>query len=81
MLISVVLGVAAKGGVNPVYPVLGVSLGASMAFLLPISTPPNSIVYGTGKIPLMNMVKSGLILDCLSIIVVFLWILVLKIFF
>lgn len=81
MLIPVVIGVAAKGGFNPIYPVLGVSLGASMAFFLPISTPPNSIVYGTGKIPLINMIKSGFILDCLSIIVVFLWILVLKIFF
>lgn len=80
MLIPVVLGVTAKGGFNPLYPVLGVSLGASMAFLLPISTPPNSIVYGTGNIPLMNMVKVGFILDCLSIIVIFLWILLLKIF-
>jgi len=79
MLIPVVIGVAEKGGFNPVYPVLAVSLGASMAFLLPISTPPNSIVYGTGQIPLMNMVKCGFILDCLSIFVVSLWIMGLKI--
>lgn len=78
MFIPVVIGVAVKGGFNPVFPVLGVSLGASMAFLLPISTPPNSIVYGTGKIPLMNMVKCGFILDCLSIIVVTLWILLMQ---
>lgn len=81
MMIPVVIGVAAKGGYNPIYPVLGVSLGASMAFLFPISTPPNSIVYGAGKILLMNMVKCGFILDCLSIIIVFLWVLVLRIFF
>ncbi len=78
MLIPVVIGVAEKGGFNPVYPVVGVSIGASMAFLLPISTPPNSIVYGTGKIPLMNMIKSGFVLDCLSIITTTLWIVILK---
>jgi sodium-dependent dicarboxylate transporter 2/3/5 len=81
MLIPIVIGIAIKGGLNVVYPVFGASLGASMAFLLPVSTPPNSIVYGTGKIPLMNMVKCGFILDCLSIIIIFLWILALKIFF
>ncbi len=81
MLIPVVIGIAERGGFNPVYPVLGISIGASMAFLLPISTPPNSIVYGTGKVPLMSMVKSGFILDCLSIIIITLWIVLLKQFF
>lgn len=78
MLIPLVIGVAKAGGFSPFLPVYGACLGASMAFLLPISTPPNSIVYGTGKIPLMQMVRVGFILDCMSIIVINLWILLLR---
>lgn len=80
MLIPIVIGISSQGGIDPLYPVMGVALGTSMAFLLPISTPPNSIVYGTGKIPLMNMVKCGFILDCMSIILITLYLVLLKLF-
>jgi len=80
MLIPLVIAVAKTANLNPLYPVIGVTLGASMAFLLPISTPPNSIVYGTGRIQLMDMVKSGLILDCISVVIISLWILLVRAF-
>jgi sodium-dependent dicarboxylate transporter 2/3/5 len=41
-----------------------------MAFMLPISTPPNAIVYGTGLVPLTFMLRVGVILDALSFFVI-----------
>jgi sodium-dependent dicarboxylate transporter 2/3/5 len=38
-------------------------LGASFGFMLPISTPPNAIIYGSGLVPLRDMVRSGIWLD------------------
>jgi sodium:sulfate symporter-like transmembrane protein len=44
-------------------PALGAALGASFGFMLPISTPPNAIVYGSGLVPLREMVRAGALLD------------------
>lgn len=44
-------------------PALGAALGASFGFMLPVSTPPNAIVYGSGLVPLPEMVRSGIVLD------------------
>ena len=72
MLVPVILSIAMAAGVNPVPPAIGVTLGASMAFVLPVSTPPNAIVYGSGMVPILTMVKTGIILDviCFFIILV-----------
>ncbi len=63
MAIPVAISVATAAGVNPLLPALGACLGASCGFMLPISTPPNAVVYGSGKIPLMAMVRIGIFLD------------------
>lgn len=65
-LCPILLAIATSAGVNPVPPIVGVCLGASMAFMLPVSTPSNAIVYGTGRVPLPVMVLSGVLLDILS---------------
>lgn len=66
MLVPLVAAIAKELGVPLAPPVLAVTLGASMAFMLPISTPPNAIVYGTGRVPLADMVRVGVLLDVLS---------------
>jgi sodium-dependent dicarboxylate transporter 2/3/5 len=38
--------------------------------MLPISTPPNAIVYGTGRVPITDMIKCGFLLDVLSVAIV-----------
>jgi sodium-dependent dicarboxylate transporter 2/3/5 len=78
LLLPIVITVAKNGGFSPFLPAYGVCLGASMSFTFPISTPPNAIVYGTGKVPLMEMIKSGALLDVASIVLVNLWLRVLK---
>ncbi|HLF76227.1 MAG TPA: DASS family sodium-coupled anion symporter [Dehalococcoidia bacterium] len=62
-VIPIFIAISASTGVSPVPPVLGAALGASFGFMLPISTPPNAIVYGSGLVPLREMVRSGIWLD------------------
>jgi sodium-dependent dicarboxylate transporter 2/3/5 len=72
MLVPTIIAVAAGGGMNPIPPVLGATLGASFGFMLPVSTPPNAIVYGTGLIPLREMMAAGLRLDVAGAVLIWL---------
>ncbi len=66
MLVPVVISIAATAGVSPIPPTLGVCFGASLAFMMPVSTPPNAIVYGTGFVPLPNMLRVGVFLNVIG---------------
>ncbi|MEM6956917.1 MAG: SLC13 family permease [Myxococcota bacterium] len=66
MLVPLVIAIADELGVSPVPPALAVGLAASCAFVLPIATGPNAIVYGTGVIPLRTMMRTGLVLNVVS---------------
>jgi sodium-dependent dicarboxylate transporter 2/3/5 len=70
MLVPVALAISQAAGVSPVPPVLAVAFGASMAFMLPISTPPNAIVYGSGLVPITAMIRCGLLLDVVSFAII-----------
>ena len=52
--------------------VFGVGIAANCAFMLPVATPPNALVYGTGYIGQKDMMKTGMILNIFSIFIVFL---------
>jgi len=66
-----VLGSAAQElGVPPLLLLLPATLGASCAFMMPVATPPNAIVYGSGRVPIGAMVKAGIVLNIVSIILV-----------
>ena len=71
-IVPVAIGLALGADVNPIPPALGAALGASMGFMLPISTPPNAIVYSSGLVPTKEMMKSGLFLDVIGIVVIWL---------
>ena len=71
MLVPIMIAVAQGAGVSALPPAIGVCLGASMAFMLPVSTPSNAIVYGSGLVPITSMIRAGVVLDILSFIVVF----------
>ena len=59
MIVPVAIAVAAAAGIDPLAPAFAATLGASMGFMMPISTPPNAIVYGSGHVPLTAMMRYG----------------------
>lgn len=70
MVVPVVISIARAAGVDPLEPALGATLAASLGFMLPVSTPCNAIVYGSGYIPLGRMIRWGLALDLAGIVVI-----------
>jgi len=70
MVVPVVISIAVAQGVDPFVPALGATMAASLGFMLPVSTPCNAIVYGSGYVPLMRMVRYGVILDLIGIVVI-----------
>jgi sodium-dependent dicarboxylate transporter 2/3/5 len=63
MIVPVAIAVAQSAGVDPLLPAVGATLGASMGFMMPISTAPNAIVYSSGFVPITKMMKYGFVLD------------------
>jgi sodium-dependent dicarboxylate transporter 2/3/5 len=70
MLIPAVIAMAQSADVNPVPPALGACLGASFGFMLPVSTPPNAIVYGSGLVPIPKMIRAGVLFDLCGFVVI-----------
>jgi sodium-dependent dicarboxylate transporter 2/3/5 len=70
MLVPVVISLAQARAVAPTIPAIGACIGASLAFMLPISTPPNAIVYGTGLVPIGRMLTTGILLDLVGFVIV-----------
>jgi sodium-dependent dicarboxylate transporter 2/3/5 len=66
MIVPIAIAVAQAAGVRPLEPALGATLGASMGFMMPISTPPNAIVYSSGYVPIGQMMRHGLMLDVVA---------------
>jgi sodium-dependent dicarboxylate transporter 2/3/5 len=71
MLIPLVIAIAAELEVSPIPPALAVALAASCAFMLPIATGPNAVVYGTGRVDQPTMIRTGVVLNLASAVVVF----------
>ncbi len=72
IFIPVVFGIATNLGMNPVLLAMPVTLGASMAFMFPVSTPPNAIVFSSGHMKVKDMMRAGIVLNLLSVLVIYL---------
>jgi solute carrier family 13 (sodium-dependent dicarboxylate transporter), member 2/3/5 len=70
MIVPVAIAVAVQAGVSPILPALAATLGASMGFMMPISTAPNAIVYSSGYIPITQMMRFGVALDIVGFLVI-----------
>ncbi len=68
MLLPILASVAIKLDLHPLGIMVGATLAASCAFMLPVATPPNAVVFGSGYLKIKDMVKAGLWLNVLSII-------------
>ena len=72
IFVPVVFGIAEGAGINPVYLALPVTFAASCAFMMPISTPPNAILFASGYIKMKDMIRTGLLLNLFSLAIIFL---------
>ncbi|WP_424411579.1 DASS family sodium-coupled anion symporter [Pasteurella sp. PK-2025] len=70
LLVPIFISIAQSLGVPELGLALIIGLGASCAFMLPVATPPNAIVFGTGEVKQREMVKAGVILNIVSIFVI-----------
>ncbi|MBK6405742.1 MAG: SLC13/DASS family transporter [Holophagales bacterium] len=70
MLIPLAIASAQAAGASPLEPALGCALGCSMAFMLPVATPPNAIVYGSGLVPIGTMVRAGIWMNVAACVVI-----------
>jgi sodium-dependent dicarboxylate transporter 2/3/5 len=63
MLMPIMAALGAAIGVNPIAIMLAAALAASFAYMLPVATPPNAIVYGSGYLRVTDMLKAGVPVD------------------
>lgn len=71
-LIPVVFGICKAQGLDPIMPLMGVTFGCSFGSALPVSTPPNAIVYGSGLLSVRRMIPAGLGFDVIAGVVIWL---------
>lgn len=70
LLVPIFISIAQSLGMPELGLALIIGLGASCAFMLPVATPPNAIVFGTGEVRQREMVKAGIILNIVCIFVI-----------
>lgn len=69
MLLPVLVSLAAAIGVHEYFLLVGATVAASCAFMLPVATPPNAVVFGSGYLKIEDMVKKGIWMNIISIII------------
>ena len=70
MLLPILAPIAVTIDVHPYLLMVGATTAASCAFMLPVATPPNAIVFGSGYLRIPDMMKTGIWLNILSIIII-----------
>ncbi|MFH1373931.1 MAG: SLC13 family permease [bacterium] len=70
MILPVLGSLSSAIQVNPLLLMIPATLSASCAFMLPVATPPNAIVFGTGEVKMPDMIKTGIILNLIGIVLV-----------
>ncbi|CAF1303583.1 unnamed protein product [Adineta steineri] len=72
IFLPVLDAVARSSGIHPAYLILPCTLAVSLAFMLPVATPPNAIVFASGHIRVIDMVKTGVVMNIIGFLVIFL---------
>jgi sodium-dependent dicarboxylate transporter 2/3/5 len=70
MLLPVLAPLALDAGVHPFGLMVGAAVAASCAFMLPVATPPNAVVFGSGFLKIPDMVSRGIVMNLFSIILI-----------
>jgi sodium-dependent dicarboxylate transporter 2/3/5 len=72
LMAPLAISLADATGTPPIAAVLGATIGASFGFMMPISTAPNALAYGTGRVRIGQMLRAGILFDLLGFLVVLL---------
>lgn len=70
LLMPILASAGIAVGVDPALLMVPAAMSASCAFMLPVATPPNAVVFGTGRLPIATMVREGLVLNFIGAIVI-----------
>ena len=70
LLVPIFISIAQSLGMPEIGLALIIGLGASCAFMLPVATPPNAIVFGSGQVKQSEMIKAGFVLNLVCIVVI-----------
>ncbi len=66
IVVPIAISIAVSADVNPTIPALAAIFAANYGFMLPVSTPPNAIVYSSGLLPITRMIKAGFVFDIIG---------------
>ena len=70
VLLPVLAAAAVAAGLDPGMLMIPATLSASCAFMLPVATPPNAVVFGSGRVSIPQMARTGLVLNLLGVVVI-----------
>lgn len=70
MILPILASVSVSIGLNPLLLMIGATLSASMAFMMPVGTPPNTIVFASKRLRISDMAKTGFFLNVISVIII-----------
>jgi sodium-dependent dicarboxylate transporter 2/3/5 len=70
MILPILAGIAVSIEINPLVLMLPATISASMAFMLPVATPPNAIIFGTNRLTIADMAKTGLVINLVGSIII-----------
>ena len=74
MVLPLLISLSISLGIETLPLMAGAALAASCAFMLPVATPPNAIVFSAGTIKIKDMIRTGFIINIISIILIFLFV-------
>jgi len=70
MILPILASVSVAIGINPLLLMIAATLSASMAFMMPVGTPPNTIVFASKRLKISDMAKTGFALNIISVIII-----------
>ena len=70
MILPVLAPVAVAAGMHPIVLMAGATMAASCGFMMPAGTPPNAIVFGSGYLRIWDMIKTGFVMNVISILLI-----------
>ena len=70
MILPVMAGLATATNVNPLFLMVPATLACSCAFMLPVATPPNAVIFGTNRLYVLDMARPGIVVNLIGVAVI-----------